>query len=788
MAELEEGTYFIISAASGLALDVKGASDKSSVSVQQYTPNNGDAQIWAATQFDNGWQLTCSLSNKCLQASPYGESIVSGKDVLQYDDKNWPRQRWYIAADGNTYTYKNVVYDTYKLYPYTVRGIALDAVGGTSATPGSNVRVYTSGTGVAQRWIFVPAPVFMDEGTYFICTAADPTQTLVVNAGSTANKANIFTWPMREVNHQKVRTKVDPETFNTVIYFAHSDKCMDVTGGVAANNVNVQQYAYANVPAQKWLPFKKGTVTYDGEPYPSYELRAVVGAGYTLDSSGPKVGTSGSNVCIKQRNNSMTQRFIFVKTERTGSDISQPGVIDQKMLYREGPGDVDVYGLTFLSKENTFQARYKVRRYAPNRASYVDSRWMNFYDDSESRSGWGDAWTSTFTVDPVEGRVTIPFVKTVTLDSEYTSADFMVEIRTYKNSYGAGYKATGPVAASTIKLLQTPSVSINSASFVNLYDGKFGIITNLADSLGEGCSFIRGRILGDDGEPMSQWQTSSSMTIRHYLGESLTRLPRYEESMEFEYSMLTNDGLTVSGKIPFTIDYAGVSSLSVEYLNDDSLSAVIQSDTDAYERCFIDIPYHDGVRTIECAKLSSSNAVTSWKCIPPLNQDVRVIKIGSGDGASWTYGEEIVHIDSHLFIWNWTDIGSVDMYSSSAAIIINSDSPPDQTRKYTSDIKFSSPAGRVYPVAFSSVNISEDLSIAGVVIDDGAPYQAAGPIPENTKLPKIKKLITLSGKGIHPIYRTPYGDWRQVGIETIDISKSEMYISTVNVTQRSVED
>ena len=174
--------------------------------------------------------------------------------------------------------------------------------------------------------------------------------------------------------------------------------------------------------------------------------------------------------------------------------------------------------------------------------------------------------------------------------------------------------------------------------------------------------------------------------------------------------------------------------------------------------------------------------------MPPLNKDVKVIKIGSADGSSWSYSEQTARIDSHLFIWNWTDLGSTDIYDSSAAIIINSDSPPDQTRKYTPDVKFSSPSGRVLPVAFASSNVSIDMSVKGVVVDDGVKYQAAGPLPDNTKLTRVTRLASLSGKGIHPIYRTPYGDWSQVAIEGVDTSKTEMYLSGASITQRSVED
>ncbi len=786
MAELIEGTYAVICVASGLALDVKGASDKSKTNVQQWNPNYTDAQIWALSNFSNGWQFKCSLTNKCLDIN--GASVTSGTNVQQYDDNNSRAQRWSIVSDNGTYTFNGKSYDTYRIHPYTNSGLSL-AVSGSSTAAGANVIIWTnSASSQGQRWIFVPVSVFTEGGTYFICPVGDPSVTLDVASSSTANSANVVFWPMRESNNQIVRTVIDSETFNTTFYFAHSGKCLDVKGGNPANGTKVQQYQSNATGAQKWLPIKKGSVTYQGEVYPTYELVVVANSGFVL--AAPSSNTSsGTQLIVWTRNNSNSQRFFFVKTEAIGNDISAPGNIEQIEFHRDGVGDVSVSDLTFLSKETAFQARYKVRKYTQGKKTYVDSEWMNYRDDSTSRSGWGDAWTSTFTATPVEERITIPFTKTVSLDATYQSAEFIVEVRTYKDSYGTGFKAHGPATSSTVKILQTPEVSVGTSGFA--YDsknGNFGITTELTDSLGNGCSFLRGRIIGGDGDPISDWQTSSNMTITHSFGGSLLRLPSVSESLTFEYSMLTNDGLSVSGKEPFTFTYSGSSTLSISYPDEEALIAVASSPSSTYEHCFIEVPYFGGTRLIENKKTSTSGGVSSWKCLPPLNKDVKVIKIGSADGSSWSYSEQTARIDSHLFIWNWTDLGSTDIYDSSAAIIINSDSPPDQTRKYTPDVKFSAPSGRVLPVAFASSNVSIDMSVKGVVVDDGVKYQAAGPLPENTKLTRVTRLASLSGKGIHPIYRTPYGDWSQVAIEGVDTSKTEMYLSGASITQRSVED
>jgi hypothetical protein len=84
--------------------------------------------------------------------------------------------------------------------------------------------------------------------------------------------------------------------------------------------------------------------------------------------------------------------------------------------------------------------------------------------------------------------------------------------------------------------------------------------------------------------------------------------------------------------------------------------------------------------------------------------------------------------------------------------------------------------------------LSSDLSINGVVVDDDADYVAAGPIPNHSSIANVRSLIPLSGLGIHPAYRTPYGDFYTVGIESVDISKNELGLSLADVKQRAVKD
>lgn len=791
MAEPEEGTYVVISVASSKAMDVQGASDKAGANVFQWGPNYLDAEIWAFVKpEDEHFQIMCSLTGKCLDV--LNADLKSGTNVRQWSDNNGPNaQRWVVETDGGTFSFKGKTYDTYTIKPARATNLALD-VAGAAVADRTNIRLYTANNSNAQRWILYPIPVLTEGGTYRIALADDPTMCVDVPSASTANNANIQVYSNNDSDAQVFKAEVDPESFLVRLYAACSDKVLDIAGNVAKSGTNVIQYTAKSGDAgdnQWWLPIQKGSIKVDGQTVPVYELAAKLGSNLCLDYYGGK-NVNKTNVQVYTRNNSKAQKFAFIKNERLGASIEKPGSIDQTEFSRTGVGTVTVQGLTFTSKQKSFQARYMIRRYKKGRASYTDSAWMNVEDDSTSRSGWGQAWSSTFDATPVNGVITIPFSKDIELDSTYQTADVIMEVRTYIDSYGSGYKAHGPVMQSTIKVLQRPTVSVSSVDTTLNSSGNFAISTSFKDSLGNGCSYMRSRIVDANRDPVSEWKSGTEMYLSHGLPGTLVRLPEDGETLYLEYSMLTNDGLTITGSLEYKFSYASGMSFnpSVTYIDDDSCRAVVTSKAHTHDLCFVEVPDEDGNKIVECELLSEDGNNKSWVVLPPLNRDAKIIIIGSNDGSKWGISTTTCRIRSHLFIWNWTETIADDAFSSSAAIIVNPDNPPAQSRGYTTDLKFSAPAGRRYPVGFSSINLTANLSIEGVVIDEDAVYQSAEPLPQNVFLPRVKKLIRLSGKGIHPVYRTPYGDWYQVGIESIDISKKNLNYSTAIVTQRAVED
>ncbi len=787
MAEPTEGTYAIISVGASKAVDVKGANDKSGTNVQTYAYSGTDAQIWAFTKPENNyWQVFCSLTGKCLDIQ--NGSVKAGTNVRQWSDDNSNAQRWSIQTDGGTWTYSGTSYSTYTIKPSTNSNLSL-AVAGNSTANGANIQLASSSTSNFQKWILVPVSALTEAGSYNIVLAADPKMCADISGGSTANSASLIVEALNETSDSQVfNVQVNAQTKLVKLINAKSGKALDVYKASTKAGADVIQYTSADQDNQSWLIYPNGTVSIDGQTTPTYEIRAQIGTNLTMDCQGGGK-TAKTNIATWTRNGQINQRFAFVKVERVGNDIPQPAQIDQRTFQRDGYGSITVSGLKFSSTETAFQARYKVRTYTRAKQSYTDTAWKNLADDSTARSGWGDAWTSTFTGTPSGGKISVPFSKSYTLSATNPNIDVIFEIRAYRNSYGsAGIKAHGASRQTTVSLSSRPVLTMSSIEMVD-QDGNVALKSEVSNALTQNATLLRGRLVNANGIPISDWVSSPDLYTVHALGGYLYSLPGPGEQVTYEFTLVNTDGTIVTDKFTSTVSY-GSSTVTVNptisYTNDDTGCAFVSSNSHTKDYCYIEIDTLDGIKCMPCPSVSASSG-RKWKCAPPLNRDVSVIVVGN-TGTSYGVSKKTVRVDSHFSMWNWTDRVAMDYYAECAILAVNESKPPQQTRNYSTDQRYMMPIGRRYPVGFASKNITADMSVEGIAVDEDADYFALVPLPEHAKMFYIKHLLTLSGQGIHPLYRTPYGDWQTVAIEGVDISKKEFGYSNVIVKQSIVED
>lgn len=805
MAEPSEGVYIVRCLGAGnRCMDVTQGSDKKGANVRVWNQNGGDVQMWCFDKQSGGWQILCSLTGKCLDIE--AGKVAAGTNVRQWSDNNTNSQRWALNIVTTTNNHSVIT-----IKPTGNNNLSLAAA---SNSNGANIKLAASNdSSTLQRWELVPVNVLTTGGTYEIVLASDPKMCIDIASGSTANKANVQVYTRNGSTAQVFRAAVDDQSDRVVFYNGKSNKVLEAAKGESSTSgTTVQQYTYNGTDAQKWLVVKSGNVKINGQTVPTYEIKATVGSGLCMDC---KNGSSKAKTDIRlyTDNNSLAQRFAFVKTDLTASDISVPGAIQQTLHLTDTKKKV-LSGLQFASKQTMFQARYQVRYYSKGRKSYTTTKWMNYKDNSAANEGWGAAWTYTFKATPNAGYVTIPISKTITIPNNRIAADVYIQVRTFTDTYKSGFKAHGTAKQTIVKIRQNPKVTWGGTSLV-VGDNQIGLKLTFKESVGEGCTRFRARLLNSQGLPISKYVNSTTMSLTFNLGNTLQYLPTETQSIKAEWTMLFKDGITKSG-------YSGLHTFSrgtqrawptvsnkpdIKATYDGSGSYTLILDAPKYHRvnntnvndwpnvCLVmTVPTVDGNETVVCPKLEektvSGQKRIRWRCAPPLNTNTKIEIYGAkANSKIYYYGTKTVNIKSHSSIWNW---GSTKTpYDSFVNLILNSDNPPQQTRNFETNISFHDTTGRTWPVAFASRSLKGDLSVSGVVLDPGLSpnrYQLASPMPPHSSLASIKALIPLSGKGVHPLYRTPYGDWYHVGIESVQFDKTQMYLTNVSVTQHALED
>ncbi|MBO5629397.1 MAG: RICIN domain-containing protein [Aeriscardovia sp.] len=821
---LAEGAYRIINVNAKKALEVRNGEDKDGVNVQIWEDVGVDAQLWYVSDpdEDGNWLIANSMSCRVLSSIKDSRNVNNAvqKDPLDAKSSSINTQRWIITDTGSTFTYKGTSYPTYRINWANNTSIGLDVEYFGTAN-GSNVALYGVGSNPSpnQQWIFVPVGYIKNGGFYKISpVTVDSFVLAIANSSKDSGASCIIEKEDANKDSQVFFVEFDETTNAFYLAASHSGRYLDVWGGAAAlpNLPYVKQYDHiktvnadggGTATNRLWFAVKvpnsgsykgQGVVTRGDASYPVYEIRTVAGTNY--DMSIYKGGkTSDKNIYVHPRlgtYGNAAQHYIFIPTEGNDINMHAPGALDKTSFTREGNGQIVVSGLSFqCNLYSKYQARYRVKTYT--KADRSDnpswSSWYNTKTGSKARSGWGDAGQSTFDAEPVDGVVSLPFEKSYTLNSTNAfSKDIEFQIRGFRDDYSVEgtdgtYCAHGPSTSTVVKLTQTPRTSAKSIS-VARSGSNLGITSSIENNPPIAISSIRARLIDSDGVAISEYVSSSSTSLSHPF-DVMYRMPNDGETIGLDFSMITVDGNVVSDTASQVIHYSDITfNETVTYANDDSCRVFVEADAHNYDYCYVANNGVESTQLVRCRLQSTQNGRKTFTVLPSLNRDCDVYLIGSDNGTSWGVKKLTCRVDSHLFIWNWTYKSGDAAEDEFTSLIINTDNPPNQTRNYTTDLKFSTPSGRIHPVGFSMQNLTTDLSVSGVVVDDGADYTLSMPLPNHSSMDHIRDLIMLSGRGIHPSYRTPYGDYNTVGIESVNISKDSVGLSKAEVKQRAVKD
>lgn len=141
-AAISDNTYNVLSSGNtAIALDVSGASSANGANIQVFTKNSTLAQAFTIRKrLDGSYTFTNLGSNKNLDV--YGRSREQGANVQIWDRNTSCAQRWYIVKDGDSYSIVS-----------SCSGKALD-INCANLQPGENVQIWESNSTAAQKWEF----------------------------------------------------------------------------------------------------------------------------------------------------------------------------------------------------------------------------------------------------------------------------------------------------------------------------------------------------------------------------------------------------------------------------------------------------------------------------------------------------------------------------------------------------------------------------------------------------------------------------------------------------------
>lgn len=759
MSNVQDGVYAIISATNtNLALDIKGASDKSGTNIQLYTRNNSDAQKFGVTNYDDGVQISCTLSGRCLDLA--NNQLKNGANIRQWEDNNSHAQRWDIVPDNKNVTVGGKEYPTYVIKSHGTN-FAVDNTGNSSSS-GSNIQLYTVNGTDAQRFAFVPIETFkiLSAGcTYKIVSAVDEDMVLDVKGESTANGANVMIHPDHDGPNERFVVQLhDDQTYKiidaqTMLSGLTTLKCLDDANGGTVQGSNVQIFQDNNTPAQSFLIAPFGSMVVDGQKVQTFQVESQCGTNLYLDLKDGK-GQRGQNVRLWPHNTSKAQQWAFVPSSCIDTTLPTPASLTPQTA---AINNKNSFALTFICNHREFQARCRYRIVSGSaKGTGAWSSWKCPLDGLGGNQGWGDAWAPTLKLSIENGdqkSTDIPMPEGYVIDgSTVTAVEVCVQIRAYK-----GYEniqTHGNSASKNLTFYFKPTVRVTAAKL----HGTGLRIYYESDLLDGGCAV-----------------TVSAM------GQTITESGKYGGSgyVLIPYGKLAH---VPTGEIDVTATVTkGVSSdaasvkiaVTDEPKRDAREIAITES---SYGTYFVTVPTvstdDDVTLNVTCGEVVAATAIKSktattrvYESVPPLHKKACVILWAVKTDGTWIAVEkELAGIFDHSYVWT---------FDGGACVLDLSNSKPGATQEdsISRDVQDYKIISRDYHAYRFSKTKERDLSVTGAIADD---------LPEKGSWNDFDALLAAG----HATFRNARGEILPVAVTAISRPDSHKGWSEVKVTQK----
>lgn len=332
---IESGTYVIASKKDPhKVLDIASASTSNGGNAQLYDSNGTDAQRWYI-EFDRDKNSKtygyCTIKNlnSGLALDVNAGQAKNGQNVQQYAPNGTKAQWWKLKkvldAKGGFLGF-NIVSALSGNY-------GLDLQWGGTAN-GTNLWLYGLNNSSAQLFSFIDAAKVagsrndvikkanehkddLADGTYVISSDGSVRRVYDVENGSKGNSANVRVWDYNASGAQrwKVSTVYDVagNAWRT-IKNVNSGLVLDVSGGLARNEANIQQYVSNGTNAQRWVIARNA----DG----SFSLWSALGSNLVADLQWGSTAC-GANAWLYAANGSKAQKFLFTSTSTTRAEAGK---------------------------------------------------------------------------------------------------------------------------------------------------------------------------------------------------------------------------------------------------------------------------------------------------------------------------------------------------------------------------------------------------------------------------------------------------------------------------------
>lgn len=237
---------------SGKVLEVAGSRAGNNANVQQYSLDGSRAQKWVVQKNGSGYTIISALDpNFVLDLS--GALVMNGRNIGLYQNNGSKAQQWnfskhmtdrercdLFAAQNKDKMADGVYYIKNKNVNY-----ALDVYGG-SLYGGANVQLYSLNRSNAQKW-----KITHDSKGYVMFQNVG--SGMYLTAGGSGNSANVYQQKQSNGYNQKWIIMFDTNSNLRIVSALHSNRVLDVHGGMIRNFSNIQLYDSNNSNAQKWV-------------------------------------------------------------------------------------------------------------------------------------------------------------------------------------------------------------------------------------------------------------------------------------------------------------------------------------------------------------------------------------------------------------------------------------------------------------------------------------------------------------------------------------------------------